>query len=165
MLLTAAESNCNHFKTNHLESNPPSRKLMIPNTCKPFSDIHGKKRIVKISAKQLRSQDADQRGKQSKDKAWPPRVEALKAMAWLPWPRQGCAGVPGSGQPSSALCKSCTDAFNQRHFPVPDSNTEGMLQDLRASSHHMSWDGTPETSPPHTHDGVGSDLESEPRQL
>lgn len=53
MLLTAAESTCNHFKTNHLENNPPSRKLIISNKCKPFSDIRGKKRIVKISEKQL----------------------------------------------------------------------------------------------------------------
>jgi len=61
MLLTAAESTFNHFKTNHLDSNPPSRELMISNKCKPFSDIHGKKRIVKVSGKQLRSEDSDQR--------------------------------------------------------------------------------------------------------
>lgn len=61
MLLTAADSTCNHFKANHLENNPPSRKLMISSKCKPFSDIHGKKRIVKVLEKQLYSMDANHR--------------------------------------------------------------------------------------------------------
>lgn len=51
MPLAASENTCNHFKTNHLENNPPSRKLMTANKRKLLSDICGKKRIVKILEK------------------------------------------------------------------------------------------------------------------